>query len=342
MTTTSRAQQAFVYGDDDGAENAHSLDTKDANRTAQLTGTANKFILRVIIEETNSKNDSFLAGLRFSYDGGAYTDITTTSQYVRAVASGYWSDDAVSTNRITYTGTWTAGRTDSDGADTTAVGISGEYTEFVFCVYLVDGDVADGINIDFEVYDAGAAINAYNIIPRVTVSKAGSSVLVVQDGLHDHLSDNPTLDVTHILVVQDGLHDHLSDSPSLTQNIDLVAQDGLHTHLSDNPALTQKTELVVQDGLHTHLSGSPVLTQAHVIVSIDGLHVHLSEIPTLLQSHFLTIQDGLHTHLSENPEIGGSSTLVVQDGLHIHLGDVPDIVQTHVLISQDWIHTNLI
>lgn len=337
MTTTFRAQQSFAFGDDDGSLTAHSLDTVDQNRTAQQTGTANKFLVRIVVEETNNKNDVVAAGLYYSYDGGAYTDISGSSTHVRATASSYWSDDdAVTTGRLGYTGTFVSGYADSDGTDTSGVGIQSEYTEFVFCVYLVDANVVNGKNIDFRLRDAGSEIDAYNSVPRVTVSKP--VVLVKQDGSHTHASTNPSLTVKTILAPQDGSHSHqtpntrfpstdvegwysvlaptgrrsivarssrrLIGTPSVGAET-LSPQNGSHTHASANPALTQAHTLTKQDGSHTHISSNPSLGQAYALVLQDGSHTHISTSPTLTQDHQIIVQAGAHTHISENPNLSG-------------------------------------
>lgn len=167
-------QEDFAFGDDDGSEAGHSLDTQNANRTSQAVGTANKFLIRIIAEENNSKDDAWAFALRYQKNGaGGYIAIDTSTTEIRLIDDdNSRADDETTTFRLTW-----GGNQDADGGlyddGTGAVGCSSitlnnSYGEWEFCIYIID-TVNDGDYYDLHLYStAGVALDGYNQTPRVT------------------------------------------------------------------------------------------------------------------------------------------------------------------------------
>ena len=97
-------------------------------------------------------------------------------------------------------------------------------------------------------------------------------VLVVNDSVHAHSSDNVTLTKTYVLSVDDAVHAHSSDNVSLTQTYVLSVDDAVHGHSSDNVNLTQTHILSVDDAVHAHFSDSCVLTVGSI--SIETISIN--------------------------------------------------------------------
>ena len=170
-------QQAFRFRNDDGSQTSATWMSAGNNVNQSIgTGTDNRFRVRIVVEETAGGSYAVGATLYYSKNSGAYTDISTASSNIRAIASKNttWtiSDDDSTTAQLGYSGTFVTGYMDTDGGSTSNATISSQYTEFEFVLYLVDADLQNGDTIDLRVYDAGVAIDSYQQVPRITVSKA--------------------------------------------------------------------------------------------------------------------------------------------------------------------------
>lgn len=165
----------FAFGDDDGAESAHSLDTENTNRTAQIGDVV--YMLRIQIEETGGgaevsgyeiyaqKNGAggFLSVPYSATNNGIRLDNDTQSR----------ADDEATTERLTAgAGTWQAGKYDDGSAavGTGAITIQSQYTDLEFAVKI---DTANAANDDYwefrVVFSGGVVLDSYpGTYPTVT------------------------------------------------------------------------------------------------------------------------------------------------------------------------------
>jgi len=179
MTLPVTTQQSFVKVDDDGLANAGTLGTPDGDWT-QLVDQPIR--IRVLLN-TTVKDETDGYSLYQNYNGGGYAPVTTSSTEVKAVASGHTptppADGDATTERLSGPDTFTAGQWVDDGiVDSMTIAV-GEETELEFCVEIVGADVADALDILFEVrFDNGTALDGYTIRPTVTVSKPAGGAVV--------------------------------------------------------------------------------------------------------------------------------------------------------------------
>jgi hypothetical protein len=177
-------QNRFAFGDDDGSESGHSLDTENADRTAQNPDVT--FLLRIQVEENNSKDDAWDFILRAEKNQtGGYTDVTATRTDGVRLANDTQSraDNEATTERLTAgSGTWKAGYYDDgtteDGMGSTLT-LNGQYSDLEFAIELstADGNLANDDDFDFRVYDqVGTALDGYTVTPRVTAANVPTVV----------------------------------------------------------------------------------------------------------------------------------------------------------------------
>lgn len=160
---TTEDQEGFAFGDDDGSESAHTLDTQDSHLTAAV-GTKS---LRVIVNSTGDKPANAFK-LKYQKNGaGGYEDVpvgeyaleTATYQFNGlSGTTGTWSTTA---NNIVDGDDGTYGRTNVDG--TTAI---------------LDGNQNDGTDLGtitkVEVHTSWAS-NGTKAVPSLTVVFGGTS-----------------------------------------------------------------------------------------------------------------------------------------------------------------------
>jgi len=187
MTNTPSFSQTAYRWYEDGSENA-SADAGCAINTAlqrYLDGDQT-LGLRIRLQITNAvsgaSTDDFQ--LQYSKNGGAFTNLTTSTTDVKAVDSTNLTDQAATTNRLgAGSGSFVAGLVSEDGlADNKQVTAS-NYSEFLYTVRLVAANLADNDVITFRVLRNGSTMT-YTVTPQVTVkvpgATAGNSTAIVK------------------------------------------------------------------------------------------------------------------------------------------------------------------
>ena len=178
MTSPAVVQQDFWFRNDDGdLSTATYIGSQGSNQT--LFG-KKEYRIRILIEETNSKEiiDGYL--LYYSRNSGSYVPVTTSDTYIQAASSSEGITDNLTTSQdLTYTGTFVSGHYDDDGIAESTVTLDGTFTEYEFCFYITDSNSTND-TIDFRIYDdSGTALTGgYNSTPRATLvipsSQSGS------------------------------------------------------------------------------------------------------------------------------------------------------------------------
>lgn len=169
----------WAFGDDDGTESGHTLDTELADRSSQLGNVT--FLIRIQVQETAGKADTWTFQLYADKNGGAsFTAVTTTRTDGLRLANDTQSraDNQATTERLTApgSGTWLAGLYD-DGQTEDGMGsslsLNGNYTELEFAIEIDTANASDGDYWDLRVEsNTGTDLDSYGTpdYPRVTAS----------------------------------------------------------------------------------------------------------------------------------------------------------------------------
>jgi hypothetical protein len=167
-------QKRFRFYSDDGTEGSSTaFAAEDTNISLNVYNDAS-ILLRVQLQEqgvgSGASTDDFQ--LQVSKNGAAYANVTTASSNVKAFNSAFLTDAGITTARLTAgTGSFVAGKISEDGLlDNHAITAS-NYTEFVYTLTVISADVAATNTLDFKVLVNSGALNAYTVIPRITVTK---------------------------------------------------------------------------------------------------------------------------------------------------------------------------
>lgn len=135
--------------------------------------------------------------LRYSLNGGAYTDALGTNA-VHPSDSPYLTDDEATTKQL-YTGggTFYAGYVDdTDGSMTNIDVASGGVTEVEFSIIIDGAQVSAGNTIELRVYDGNSALDAYTDWPVITIG-TGESTATASVGVLTITGQTPTPQLTH-------------------------------------------------------------------------------------------------------------------------------------------------
>lgn len=173
MTTAALSQSHFRGRRDGGA--IDSTPEWIANEDTNFTwGVGTNFRIRFTVQETAGGNPAAdSVKLQCNLNGGAFQDVTTSSTIVRAVTYGGSAEDsAITTKRLSGTGTYVNGRYSHDGSPATNVDLTASAnTEWEFDVVIRAADVANGNTIQLKVVQlTGTSITA-SVVPTVTVSE---------------------------------------------------------------------------------------------------------------------------------------------------------------------------
>lgn len=174
----------YAFGDDDGTESGHTLDTQNTNRTAQAADVT--FMIRIEVQETAGGTENLTAALYAQKNGTGgfslvpYSATNNGLRLANDVSSR--TDDENTTNRLTGgSGTFTAGKYD-DGTSAvgcSAVGLDADSagrTEFEFAIQIDSANASNGDYWELRVqWVAGTQLDGYpGTYPTVTASITSS------------------------------------------------------------------------------------------------------------------------------------------------------------------------
>ena len=177
---------------EDGTESGSTpIEAQDTDTTARDLSSDSEVHLRVRIDETG---DGSIAGettddWKLSYrlnGGGAWVDITTTSNRVQVSTVSSLTDGNATTDRSTNgisagTGSFFAGIqvATTDNEITNFQHEADNHTEHVFALTLVSADMTDADALTFRVELNGSPINS-GVTPSITVSVTSTSPIQSQ------------------------------------------------------------------------------------------------------------------------------------------------------------------
>ena len=132
----------FRYYDDDGTgeDDQTALGTGNNQTLDRGTGTSNRFCVRIELLNDNNKAGSENFTWEYSYDGGAWTPISTSSSVIRNYNSSTLTDGDDTTQRLTSSTPFDTANTGVDETGSCASAITASnYVELLTSVYIVDG-----------------------------------------------------------------------------------------------------------------------------------------------------------------------------------------------------------
>lgn len=174
-------QDAFRFYEDGTESGSTAIAAQDTSINRTVAADSN-LLLRLRIESTTAMASvpPSVWRLQYSKNSGTWTNLTTSSSDVKAFNSSNLTDGGSTTERLTSgVTTWTAGLIAEDGEVGDVPGelgknvTSGEYTEFLYTLTVLDADVANFDTLDFRVLRDGSVIDTYTVTPRITVVKSG-------------------------------------------------------------------------------------------------------------------------------------------------------------------------
>jgi hypothetical protein len=207
----------YAFGDDDGNEAGHSLDSENTDRAAQEADVT--FLIRIQLEETASGNATYTHALFAQVNGGGgFAAVTTTSENGVILANDTQSraDDENTTERLTYggTGAWQAGKYDDGQTQlgTTAFKCDDEYTEVEFAIQIDSGNASDTDDFEFRVEQTdGTDFDGYpGSYPTATASISAGDPQIDEDA---DLTIGENVEVTPLVL------------PNLTESDDVTIGD---------------------------------------------------------------------------------------------------------------------
>jgi len=299
-------QQTFRFRNDDGSESTATF-MGSGNGEDQTIAINTKFRIRFVVQETNGGNGTPEATLYYSYQGGTYTDIATTGDHIRAIASDYdpdpQDDQSLATPRLGFGGTYAAGRFDSDGVAATSVTIDNDsagVTEFEFCLIIPSGVVEDGQTIDLRVYDSGSPLNSYTDTPRITISAPAADREVNEtDGVTVAASPTITPLALEDVVESDDLTvgESTSVGPIL---LEVNESDGITVGESSSAAPLALADVSISDNI-------TVADSASVSVPVEDIDLSVSDGVTAAEMFFFrdTLESGDLTLWTSSVTDGG-------------------------------------
>lgn len=170
-------QAAYRWYEDGTEAGGVALAAQSTAPTVNVFSGNVDLVLRVLLNETGAGSISGAATddyqLQYSKNGGAFTNVTTSSSNAVAWASGNLTDGGATTQRLTGGGgSFVAGEVSEDGLVDDRQLTANNNTEHVYTVRFVSADLANGDVMTFRVLLNGATTNVtYTVTPTLNVVK---------------------------------------------------------------------------------------------------------------------------------------------------------------------------
>ena len=245
----------YAFGDDDGSESGHSLDTENTDRTAQLGDVV--FMLRIQVEETAGGTEATGFALFAQKNGtGGYTEVTTGRTDGIRIANDTQSraDDENTTSRLSAgAGTFTAGKYDDGQTQqgTTAVTLDTQYTDLEFAIEIDSANATDTDYWDFRVQftDGTVLDGTYPTgLPTATYDEGTPPANLVVDPLSQtNTVDKVAITKESTLAVDPLSQTNTVDKVPITKESDLVVYDLSQSNFIEAVTLSLTSDLVVHN-----------------------------------------------------------------------------------------------
>lgn len=170
-------QESFRFRDDDGSESGATWYAALNTDVNDLTNDTN-YRIRINVKEQNTAN-GMNENVQFQYSKnlGTWTDITTTSSNIIAIASANFNDLDDTTQQLTTGGFDTTNNAMSETGEAGSNNLDppqDSYVETELCFQIVDADVSGGDTIDIRVlFDL--ALDTWTEVPRITVAAGATT-----------------------------------------------------------------------------------------------------------------------------------------------------------------------
>lgn len=175
----------YRFGVDELAENTHGwYAAEDTNPASGTIALDTNFLLRFTVQANTTGLSNVDNEFQFRVNGGTWTNITTTSSFVRAVAVTPLTNGGNCTKRLSGTGTFEssgAGQTEDGTSGGTANDIVASGNSETECgLVLRSADLTGGETIEFRLTrDGGTLLDTYSVVPTLLMPNAGVTAVTL-------------------------------------------------------------------------------------------------------------------------------------------------------------------
>ncbi len=242
-------QTDYRWENDDGSESASTF-LAAVNTSVDIDVANGDVSKRLRIALFNTAAGTISTGqLEFSINGGAWTNLTTSSTPVKAFNSTNLTDSNDCTQRINAT---TFVNTNEGVIETGSGGISefdGDGVEHLYTITFISSAMSYDDSINFRIAEASTFTNTANAIIKITPTITTASIRSVENGTSLTASLTPTLKASgndRILVIA-FVHKDNSSTAALPSAI-VVDSAGVNATLANGKVVQQGSLQLAQEG----------------------------------------------------------------------------------------------
>ncbi|MGH9256590.1 MAG: hypothetical protein ACRD3C_18675 [Vicinamibacterales bacterium] len=273
----------YRFGIDELAENTHGWHANEDTNPAQgVIDVDSNFLLRFTVQANTTGLNNVDNEFQYRLNGGTWTNITTTSSVVKAVAVTPLTNGGACTQRLSGTGTFEssgAGQTEDGTSGGTANDIVASGNSETECgLQIVGADVVHGDVIEFRLTrDGGTLLDTYAVVPAITVDEPTNQTLSAGTPIVTFSAPAATLVATRIL--QAGTPTVTVSAPAAS----LVEGGGAQTLAAGTPVVTTTAPAATLVATRTLQAGTPAVTvSAPAAMLLPGGVVLQAGTPTVL------------------------------------------------------------
>jgi len=208
--------------------------------------------------------------------------------------------------------------------------LKSQYSEMEYCVFIVNDDVNNGDTIDFRTYETVTApADSYTATGRVTVTKAASSNLTVDDAYVTTQVDPVSTTKSDTLVIADASIEPNADNVITTKSDTLVIADASVETQVDAPTITEiggAVDLTVDDAYVTTQVDAVQTTKSDTLV-VDDVYVETqTDNITITKSDTLSVADLYATTQMDSPTLIAPQGIIIEIHLEEDLSEFTSTV----------------
>jgi hypothetical protein len=309
----------YRFGIDELAENTHGWYA--AEDTSPAVGVAGipldtTFLLRFCVQANATGLANVDNEFQYRVNGGTWTNITTTSTVVRAVAAVALTNGGNCTKRLSGTGTFEttgAGQTEDGTSGGTANDIVASGNSETECgLTLRSVDIAGGDVIEFRLTrDGGVLLDAYAVVPTLTVPNAYTIVAVA--GSYVYTGQDAGLRFGRVLAAAAGAYALVGNTADLTYT----------------PAVADV--LTADSGAYV-VAGQPAeLRFDRRMLGTAGGYVVAGSDAGLLLNRRVVADPGAYVYVGQAAEMARGTSIVAAPGAYVVAGSDVQVTRTYVL-----------
>lgn len=329
---TARAYRWYGDGTETGAT---ALAAENTQYTALVLADF-PTVLRYGVQESGTGSASGASTddyqLQYSLNGGAFTNVTSSSTVVQGFTSADLTDAAGTTQRLSAgTGSFITGEiAETDGLLTDWQLTANNHSELLFAIQVMAADTAESDVITFRVLRNGGVFNTYSVTPQITVTTLQQYVLTADSGTFAMTGTSANLEWNRLVAAASGSFSMAGTDANLEHAHLVAAGSGSFVMTGQDATLIYEQGdpvLAADSGAFAMTGAAASLEWSRLVAAATGAFMMAGQSASLEWGHEVAAESGVFTM---------NGTAANLEWLRVAPADSGSFVMTGQAASLEW------